>query len=77
MSEETPNMSWRDSLRWWIYGKCFAYCIRCMHPEANPAEFSILDDVNFVAVSKDELVEVMKEAPDVAWRFERHLSDVA
>jgi hypothetical protein len=44
-------------------------------PDADPAEFSILDNVNFVAVTKEELQEVMEEAPDSAWRFERMVSE--
>jgi len=69
MSEQEPKQSILDRLRWWLYGKCFAYCVHCMHPEADPAEFSILDDANFVAVSKDEVQELIEEAPDIAWHF--------
>lgn len=69
MTEEAPKQSLRDRLRWWLYEKCFAYCVWSIHPDADPAEFSILDDANFVAISKDEIREIIEEAPDVAWRF--------
>lgn len=66
---EQQNPSLRERLRWWLYGKCFAYCVRCMHPDANPSEFSFLDNTNFVAISKDEVRDIVKEAPGIAWRF--------
>ena len=69
MNENMSKMRLQDRIRWWLYGKCFAYCIRCMHPEADPAEFSIIDDTNFIAVSKDEARELIEEAPDIAWHF--------
>lgn len=69
MSEETPKLSLRDRLRWWLYGKCFAYCVHCVFPTADPAEFSLLDTASFVAISKDEIREIIEEAPDVAWHF--------
>ncbi len=64
-----PKMSLRDRIRWWIYDKCFVYCIHCVHPDADPTEFSILDNTNFVAVSNDEVQELIEEAPDIAWHF--------
>ncbi len=69
MSENAIEMSLWDRLRWWLYGKCFAYCIHCMHPEADASEFSIIDDANFVAVSKDEIKKLIEEAPEIAWHF--------
>ncbi len=69
MTEHATPMTLRDRIQWWLYGRCFAYCVRCMHPEADPSEFSILDDANFVAISKDEIQEIIEEAPDIAWRF--------
>ena len=53
MTEDVLKMSLRDRLRWWLYERCFAYCVRCVFPTADPAEFSILDNAAFVAVSKD------------------------
>jgi hypothetical protein len=73
MSEEDAKPSIRDRVRWWLYTKCFAYCIRCVHPDADPSEFSLLDNANFIAVSKDEAREIVEESPDSAWRFERVL----
>lgn len=69
MSEDTPKTTLRDRIRWWLYERCFAYCVRCVFPTADPAEFSILDNTAFVAVSKDEIQEIIEEAPDVAWHF--------
>jgi hypothetical protein len=68
MSEKV-KLSLRDRLRWWFYEKCYAYCVRCIHPDADPVEFSFLDTTNFVAVSKDEIRELIEEAPDIAWHF--------
>ena len=76
MSEEGVKQSFRDFIRWWIYEKCFAYCIRCVHPDADPDEFSILDNANFIAVSRDEIAELVEEAPDIAWHFESALEYV-
>jgi hypothetical protein len=70
MSEEMPKPSLRDRIRWWIYEKCFAYCVRSVFPDADPAEFSLLDNASFIAISKDEIREIMEEAPDVAWHFD-------
>lgn len=69
MSEQALKQTLRDRFRWWLYGKCFAYCVRYVQPEADPAEFSIIDDANFVAVSKDEIKELIEEAPEIAWHF--------
>jgi hypothetical protein len=70
VSEQEPKQTLRDRIRWWVYTKCFAYCVRCVHPDADPAEFSIIDNANFVAITKEELQEVIEESPDSAWRFE-------
>jgi hypothetical protein len=64
-----PRLSLRSRLRWWLYGQCFAYCIWCVHFDADPAEFSIIDNANFVAISKDEVSELIEEAPGIAWHF--------
>lgn len=68
-------MTVRDRIRWWLYEQCFAYCVRCVHPDAHPSEFSLLDTASFVAISKDELRDIVEEAPDVAWHF--HLEPVS
>jgi hypothetical protein len=70
MSENEPKQSLSDRFRWWLYSKCFAYCVWCMHPEADPSEFSILDEANFAAISKDEILKLIVEAPEIAWRFD-------
>jgi hypothetical protein len=69
MGEETVKLTWWNHLRWWLYCKCFAFCVWSMHPEADPAEFSILDDANFIAISRDEIRKIVEEAPEIAWRF--------
>jgi hypothetical protein len=69
LSEEATKQSLLDRLRWWMYQKCFAYCIHCMHPEADASEFSIIDDANFVAISRDAIAEIIEESPASAWRF--------
>ena len=69
MSEQESKLSFVDRLRWWLYGKCFAYCIHCIYPGADPEEFSIIDDAAFIIVSKDEVRELIDEAPDIAWHF--------
>jgi hypothetical protein len=74
MNEEEPKLTWIERLRWWLYGKCFAYCVHCMHPEADADEFSVIDNTNFLAVSKNEIVEIMNEAPGVAWRFQAEVN---
>ena len=70
MSEQATKPSIRDRIKWWIYERCFTYCVHCIYPDADPSEFCFLDMVSFVAVSKDELREVIEDAPKVAWRFE-------
>jgi hypothetical protein len=70
MSENEPKQSLSDRFRWWLYSKCFAYCVRCMYPEADPGEFSILDETNFAAISKDEILKLIVEAPEIAWHFD-------
>lgn len=70
MTEKATRIPWRDRLRWWLYEICFAYCVRCVHPDADAAEFTILDTTNFVAISKDEIREIIFEAPAIAWHFE-------
>jgi hypothetical protein len=69
MSEDAPKLTWLHRLRWWLYTKCLAYCVWSMHPDADPSEFSIIDDANFVAISRDEIAELIEEAPEIAWRF--------
>lgn len=69
MGEETIKLSLRNHIQWWLYCKCLAYCVWCVYPDADPSEFSIIDDANFVAVSRDEIQEIIEESPDVAWRF--------
>lgn len=70
MSEDTPRLMWINHLRWWLYKKCLAYCVWSMYPDADPDEFWIIDGANFVAISKDEIREIIEEAPDIAWRFD-------
>ena len=74
MSEEAIKPSLRDRVRWWIYEKCFAYCVRMIHPDADPAEFCFLDMASFVAIDKDEVRDIIEEAPDIAWHFESLLA---
>lgn len=69
MSEAATKSSIRDRIRWWLFGKCFAYCIRMIHPDADPAEFCFLNMASFIAVSKDEIREIIEGDPDLAWRF--------
>lgn len=69
MNNRVTRQSLRTRLRWWLYDRCIAYCVRCIHPDADPSEFSFLDNANFVAISKDELNELIEEAPMIAWRF--------
>lgn len=69
MIEHECRMTASDRIRWWLYDRCFAYCVRCVHPDADPAEFSIIDNASFVAISKDEIAELIEESPDSAWRF--------
>jgi len=69
MSEEETKLTWRNHLQWWLYQRCFAYCVHCVHPDADPSEFSILDDTNFIAMSKEEVQELIAEAPEIAWHF--------
>jgi hypothetical protein len=70
MTENPTAMHFRDRIRWWIYEKCFAYCVRMVDPDANPDEFCLLDRTGFVALSRDEAQEIIEEAPDQAWRLE-------
>lgn len=70
MTENDVRLSLRDRIRWLLYKLCFAYCVRQVHPNADPSDFSLLDEVYFVALSRDEAREIVAEAPDVAWRFE-------
>lgn len=69
MIEHAPKLHIRDRLRWWLYARCFAYCVRCVHPDADPSEFSILDDANFIAINKGEVRMLIEEAPAIAWHF--------
>lgn len=69
MTDTQGSTSLGMRIRGWLYERCFNYCIRFMHPEADPAEFCFLDMVNFVAVSKDEINELVEEAPAIAWHF--------
>ncbi len=69
MTEQATRPPILARLRWWLYERCFAYCVRCVHPDADPSEFSIIDEANFIAVSRDEVKELIEEAPDSAWRF--------
>ena len=73
MTEEATNPSLLDRIRWWAYGRCFAYCVRMVHPDASPDEFCLLDMTAFIAVDKDEIREIIEEAPEQAWRFEAKL----
>jgi hypothetical protein len=73
MSEHPPTISLRERFRWWFYARCFAYCVRCVYPDADPSEFSILDDTNFLAVNKGLLRMIVEEAPEIAWHFEHEL----
>jgi hypothetical protein len=75
MTEEGTPQGLRDRLRWWLYEKCFAYCVRCVHPDADPNEFTLLDTVGFLAVERDEMREIMEEAPEIAWRFVNRMEE--
>lgn len=70
MTDEAKRTSLRDRIRWWIYKRCFAYCVRIAQPDADPAEFCLLDRVHFVALSREEAQEIIEETPDQAWRLE-------
>ena len=69
MTEHEPKLSWHNHLQWWLYEKCFAFCVWCVHPDADPREFTILDNANFIAISRDEVGELIEEAPEIAWHF--------
>ena len=69
MTHDISKPSLRSRLRWWLYKTCFAYCVRCVDPSADPDEFMLLDIVNFSAVSKDEIQQLIEEAPEIAWHF--------
>jgi hypothetical protein len=68
-TSEKPQ-SLRDHFRWWLYERCFAYCVRCVHPDADPDDFEILDTAGFIAITRDEAREMIEEAPDIGWRLE-------
>lgn len=76
MGETTTRLSVRDRIRWWLFEKCFAYCIRMVHPDADPAEFCFLDTTSFIAVSKDDIRAIIEDAPDLAWRFTPVLAEM-
>jgi len=73
MTEEATRLTVRDRIKWWVYGRCFAYCVRAVHPDADPADFCLLDQSFFVALSREEAQEIIKEAPEQAWRLENLL----
>ena len=70
MSETETKQTLRDRFRWWLYDRCFAYCVRCVHPDADPALFCVFDMENFISLSKDEVRELIEEAPEIAWHFQ-------
>jgi hypothetical protein len=70
MTDNPIKQSLLARLRWWLYARCFAYCVRMADPDATPDEFCLLDRTAFVALSRDEARELMEEAPDSAWRLE-------
>lgn len=74
MGENNIRLSVRNRLKWWLYERCFAYCVRMVHPDADPDEFCLLDRTGFVALSRDEAQEIIEEAPDQAWRLESLLA---
>lgn len=59
-----------DRFRWWLYERCFAYCVRMAAPGGNPGDFCLLDMTSHVAVERDEIGEIVAEVPALAWRFE-------
>lgn len=75
MRETRPKPSIWDRLRWWLYERCFAYCVRMAAPDADPADFCLLDMTSHVAVERDEIREIVGEVPALAWRFERAMSE--
>jgi len=68
--DETTKLSLHDRVRWWLYERCFAYCVHTAHPDADPDEFCLLDRASFVAIGRDEVQAIIEEAPDQAWRLE-------
>ena len=70
MTETYTKQSIRVRFRWWLYERCFAYCVRVVHPDADPDGFCLLDRQSFVALGRDEAREIIEEAPDQAWRLE-------
>ena len=74
MTENSTGLSIRTRLKWWLYTRCFAYCVRCCDSGANPDDFCLLDKIGFVALSRDEAQEIIEEAPDQAWRLESLLA---
>lgn len=70
MNSTPPEQSIWDRIRWWLYERCFAYCVRMACPDADPADFCLLDMTSHVAVEQDEIREIVAEVPALAWRFE-------
>lgn len=70
MSETPTKQPFLTRIRWWLYDRCFAYCVRMVDPDADPSEFCLLDRASFIALSRDEAQEIIEEAPDQAWRLE-------
>jgi hypothetical protein len=73
VNEQPGSSSLLDGIRWWLYGLCFAYCVRMADPSADPSEFCLMDTVSFVAVEKTEIQEIIENTPDLAWHFEGRL----
>lgn len=74
MNDNAKGLALSDRFRWWLYERCFAYCVRQVHPDADPDEFCLLDRTAFVALSRDEAHEMIEEVPDQAWRLESLLT---
>ena len=74
MTEQIIKPALRDRIRWWLYAKCFAYCVHCAFSDADPMDFCLFDTVSFVGITKDEAREIIEEHPSVAWRFDYRLN---
>ena len=70
MTEQLTTPSIVERVRWWLYAKCFAYCVRCAHPDADPMDFCLFDTTYFIGISRDEAREIIEEAPSIAWRLD-------
>jgi hypothetical protein len=61
MGENAGRLTLWDIIRYWVFERCLAYCVKCWYPELTPEDILFLPSNEFIGLEREEYYKI-KEA---------------